>query len=96
MKIKPTANNVLIRPLGNEKTKSGIYLAKEQKSQRAKVVAVGKYILPDGTEGVPDFKVGDTIIHKKWEGQEIKLDISKEPLVFIKHEAVLAVEGKGV
>ena len=93
MKIKPTPNNVLIKPFAHGgKTKSGIYLAKKQKGQRGRVVAIGKHILPDGTEETPEFKVGDIIIHKRWEGQEIKFSLGENPLLFIKYKDVLAVE----
>lgn len=93
MKIRPTPNNVLIKPLAHSgRTKSGIYLAKKQKGQRGKVVAIGKRILQDGTKGTPEFKVGDTIIHKRWEGQEIKFSFNEKPLIFIKYEDVLARE----
>jgi len=95
MKIKPTPNNVLIKPIApGGRTKSGIYLAKKRKGQRGRVVAMGKYILPDGTEGTPEFKVGDTIIHKRWEGQEIKFTLDEKSFLFIKYKDVLAVEEK--
>lgn len=93
MKIRPTPNNVLIKPLAyGGRTKSGIYLAKKQKSQRGRVVAIGKHILSDGTEEVSEFKVGDIIVHKRWEGQEIKFSLGENPLLFIKYQDVLAVE----
>ena len=93
MKIEPTPNNILIKPIApGGRTKSGIYLAKKRKGQRGRVVAIGKRILPDGTKGIPEFKVGDTIVHKRWEGQEIKFSPGENPLLFIKYKDILAVE----
>jgi len=92
MKIEPTFNNVLIEPIDrDERTKAGVYISKKAKSQRAKVIAVGRHLV-DGVEDVSEVKAGDTIVHKKWEGQEVKLDISGKPFVFIKYKDILAVE----
>jgi len=40
---------------------------------------------------VPEFKVGDMVIFKKWGGDEVKFGVSGKELVFVKFEDVLAV-----
>lgn len=73
MKLKPLADNVLIKSaLQEETTASGIILstATKEKSVVSEVVAVGP-----GTEENPmSVKVGDKVIVGKFAGQELKLD----------------------
>ena len=92
-KLTPTAGYALIKPVSVEKTPSGIVLpdTHEEKSQKGQVMALGK---PKATEAgpvKPEFKVGDTIIFKKWGGDEVKLGISGEEYLFVKFEDVLAI-----
>ncbi len=87
LKLKPTAGYVLIEPLEKEvKTSSGIYLPDNasEKPQKGKVLAVGPKTSP--------VKVGDTVIYKKWGGNEVK--IGSVEYLFVKFEDILAIETK--
>jgi len=92
--LKPTAGYILIEPLEKEvKTSSGIYLpdSASEKPQKGKVLAVGSFeITEKGIKKASPVKVGDTVIYKKWGGNDVKID-NKEYL-FVKFEDVLAVE----
>jgi chaperonin GroES len=93
LNIKPTAGYALIEPLEIEKkTAAGIVLpdTHEEKGQKGKVVAIGKPL----KKFIPEFKKGDTVIYKKWGGDEFKLDAFGKELIFVKHEDVLAIISK--
>ena len=88
MKLKPLADNVLVKSaLEEETTASGIILATatKEKSIVSEVVAVGP-----GTEENPmTVKVGDKVVVGKFAGQELKLD--GEDYSIVKIADVLAV-----
>lgn len=93
-KIKPTSGFVLIEPEEAQKqTTSGIYLpdsATGDKPQQGKILSVGPdEITEKGITKKSPAKAGDTVIYKKWGGNEVKID-SKEYL-FVKFEDILAV-----
>ena len=93
-KLHPTAGHALIKPIGlDKKTASGIVLpdTHDEKSQKGKVIAMGKKTVRDGVEIKAEFKIGQTVIYKKWGGDEIKFGISGEDYIFVKFEDVLAV-----
>ncbi len=93
-KLKPTAGHVLIEPVETEKTTAaGIVLpdTHDEKSQRGKVIAIGNSVYQDGREIKPEFKIGDTVVYKKWGGDEVKLGLSGKEFIFIKFEDVLAI-----
>ena len=95
-KLKPTAGYALIEPVEAEKrTATGIVLpdTHDEKSQRGKVIAKGAPIYQDGQEIKGEFKIGDTVIYKKWGGDEVKLGLSGKELIFVKFEDVLAIVG---
>lgn len=90
--IKPLAGYALIEPEeAMEKTLAGIYLPDnaQEKPAKGKVVAVGGSIFEHGKEITAQFKVGETVIYKKWGGDEIKLD-GKEFKV-VKFDDVMAI-----
>lgn len=93
--LKPMPGYVLIEPIALEKkTAAGIVLpdTHDEKSQKGKVIALGKPQITDsGKKVVPEFKVGDVVVYKKWGGDEIKFDITSKEYVFVKFEDVLAV-----
>jgi len=94
LNLKPTAGYLLIEPLEKEvKTASGIYLPDNagEKPQKGKVLVTGGAILQDGQKIVSPARAGDTVLYKKWGGNEVKIE-GKEYL-FVKFEDVLAVEG---
>lgn len=93
-KIKPTAGNILIQLLEVEKkTPGGIVLpdTHDEKSQKGKVVKIGGSVYADGREIKPECKEGDTVIYKKWGGDEIKFGTSGEELIFVKFTDILAI-----
>lgn len=93
LNLKPTAGYLLIEPLEKEvKTASGIYLPDNigEKPQKGKVIAVGAKIYQNDHEVVSPAKVGETVLYKKWGGNEVKID-NKE-YIFVKFEDILAVE----
>ncbi|HKB88147.1 MAG TPA: co-chaperone GroES [Patescibacteria group bacterium] len=95
LNLKPTAGYLLIEPLEKEtKTASGIYLPDNagEKPQKGKVLATGGALLSDGHKIEAPAKVNDTVLYKKWGGNEVKIE-GKEYL-FVKFEDVLAVEEK--
>lgn len=86
MKIKPLADNVVIKSVkAEETTKSGIVLtsASKEKPQIAEVVAVGPGGLIDGKEVKMDVKVGDKVIAAKYSGTEVKLDDEEYTILHI-------------
>lgn len=94
LNLKPTAGYLLIEPLEAEtKTAAGIYLPDNasEKPQKGKILAVGAVETTDsGTKRFAPCKVGDTVVYKKWGGNEVKVD-GKEYL-FVKFEDILATE----
>lgn len=94
-KLKPTAGYALVEPIALEKqTAAGIVLpdTHDEKSQKGKVIAMGgPQITEGGKKIVPEFRVGDSILYKKWGGDEIKFDLTGKEYIFVKFEDVLAV-----
>ena len=93
MKVTPLFDNVLIEPLEAEsKTASGIILpdTAKEKPQMGKVVAVGKgKIGPKGDTHQMVVKVGDTVMYKKWGGNEVKVD--GKDMILVGQEDILAI-----
>ena len=88
MKLKPMADNVLLKQCeAEETTVSGIILATTNKEKPAiyEVVAVGP-----GTKDVTmTVAAGDKVVVGKFVGSEIKLD--GQELKFVKQDDILAV-----
>ena len=77
MKLKPLADNVVIKATeAEETTKSGIVLtsAAKEKPQIAVVVAVGPGGIIDGKEVKMSVKEGDRVVAAKYSGTDIKID----------------------
>ena len=92
MKIKPLADNVVIKATeAEETTKSGIVLtsAAKEKPQVAVVVAVGPGGLVDGNEVKMQVKPGDKVLCAKYAGTDFKVD-GKE-FTIIRQSDILAV-----
>jgi len=51
----------------------------------------GPQTTDSGKKIVPQFKVGETVVYKKWGGDEIKLDLTGKEFLFVKFEDILAV-----
>ena len=94
LKLQPAAGYLLIQSEeAQTRTASGIYLpdTNEEKPQKGKVLAIGAdEITEHGATRKSPVKQGDTVIYKKWGGNEVKID-GKEYL-FVKFEDILAVE----
>lgn len=91
VKLKPLSDNILVQPLAEKKTPSGIVIpdTAKEKPQEGKVVAVGPGRYDDGELIKPEVKRGDKVLYKKWGGNEIKVE-GKEYLI-VKEEDILAV-----
>ena len=93
--LKPLAGYILIEPAEKEtRTASGIVLpdSADEKPQEGKVLAVGDSIFDHGREVTSPVKVGDTVVYKKWGGNEVKVD-GKE-LLLTKFEDLMAIVDK--
>lgn len=94
MNIKPLGDHVVIKLLEKEEvTASGIVLPdtidKKEKAE-GKVVAVGSgKLLENGTRSVMEVKVGDTVLIKKWGGDEV--EVKGEDYKIISAEDILAI-----
>ena len=92
MKLKPLFDRVVLLPKEKEeKTKLGIILPtlSDDKSQIAKVVAVGEGGLPDGKDMEMKVKVGDTVLYAKYSGTEIEIDGKKH--IVVRQADILAI-----
>ncbi|EKE06384.1 MAG: hypothetical protein ACD_19C00015G0016 [uncultured bacterium] len=95
LNLKPVAGYLLIEPLEKEvKTASGIYLPDNagEKPQKGKVIAVGGKTYQNDHEIVSPAKVGETVLYKKWGGNEVKIENIE--YMFVKFEDILAIEEK--
>lgn len=91
--IRPLAGYVVVEPQeAQAKTSSGIYLpgGSEEKPQVGTVSAVSESITTEhGTVVKCPVKVGDSVLYKKWGGNEVKVE-GKEIQV-LKYEDLIAV-----
>lgn len=78
MHIKPLAGRVVVKPLSETATKSGIVIpdtVDKDRPERGEVVAVGDgKMLENGQRTPVDVKVGDIVILKKYGPMEVKID----------------------
>ncbi len=90
--LTPAAGYLLIEPAQKEtKTLSGIYLPDNagDKPQKGTVIAVGADDITDyGSKKSSPVKIGETVIYKKWGGNEVKYE--GVDYMFIKFEDILA------
>ncbi len=92
LNLQPTAGNLIIEPQQKQaQTASGIYLpdTADEKPQMGTVLAVGSEEVTDSGVKKSPAKVGDTVIYKKWGGNEVKVQ-GKEYL-FAKFDDILAI-----
>ncbi len=92
MKITPLFDRVLLLPEeAEEVTKGGIFLpsASKEKSQFARVVAVGKGGEIDGKMQEMQVKEGDRVLFSKYAGSEIELDGKK--YIILRQADILAL-----
>ncbi len=92
--IKPLFSNVLIKPVeAEERTASGIILpdSAKEKPQIGLVMAIGEGELDDGeiVKNSMHVKVGDTVMYKKWGGNEVK--VGNEEWTIVEQKDILAI-----
>lgn len=87
--IKPLAGFILLEPVEEERTKSGIVLpesASKEKPAQGKVIAVGAKKKADEKD---DLHVGDVVLFRQYGPDEIKVDDKK--YLIAKKEDILAI-----
>jgi chaperonin GroES len=94
-KIKPLGDKVVVKPIEEEVTKSGLVLpetANKEKPQRGKVVAVGSGRVNDEGKKVElEVKPDEVVIFSKYSGTEIKID-NEEYLILSERDILAIVE----
>ncbi|MBN1374362.1 co-chaperone GroES [Candidatus Dojkabacteria bacterium] len=90
-KIIPIGHRVLLEPLEEKKTIGGLEVpeTEKQESRKAKVVDLGSGIDKDGKKREFRVKKGDTVVYKKYAGEDFELDGKK--LVVISEDDIIAV-----
>jgi chaperonin GroES len=91
-KLRPLSDRVLVQAIeGEQKTKSGIVLPEsaQEKSNQAKVIAVGPGKYDDGKLIKPEVKTGDMVLFSEYAGQKVKID--GEEYQIIRVDDILAV-----
>src|SRR5438309_9780240 len=95
MNIKPLGDRIVVkRSASQEKTAGGIILPESAKNkpQQGKVLAVGAgKLLKDGSRRPLQVKEGDTIFFTAWAGDEFREHKSKDTVLVMHEEDVLAV-----
>lgn len=95
MKVKPLGDRIVVRRHeAQEKTSGGILLpdAAKNKPQKGKVLSVGPgRMLKDGTRRALQVKEGDTVLFTTWAGDEFKEGRSRDEILLMREEDVLAV-----
>lgn len=94
--LQPAAGYLLVEPAKQDKqTSSGIYLPDnhEDKPQYGTVLAVGDDSVTDtGVKTKAPAKKGDTVIYKKWGGNDVTID--RVEYQFLKFDDILAIVSK--
>jgi chaperonin GroES len=91
-KLTPMPGYVLVEPNQKQtRTQGGIYLPDSagDKPQAGTVIAVGAPTHKDGAELKSPVKVGDSIVYKKWGGNDVKMGTIEYQ--FLQFEDILAV-----
>lgn len=83
-KVIPTGDNVVVEPLNEEVSSSGIIIpetASKEKPMKGKVLAAGPgKMLDNGSRREMEVKEGDTVLFSKYGPTEIKIE-GKEVLI---------------
>jgi chaperonin GroES len=91
--IQPTADRLVVEPLEEQTTASGIIIpdtASKEKPQKGKVIAVGPGRIGDDNERIKmEVKEGDTVLFTKYAPSEIKVD--GKDLLVLNESDVLAI-----
>lgn len=90
--FKPLGDRVLLEPLEEEQTKSGIILpdSAKEKPQEGMILAVGPGRLLDTGERIPpEVKEGDKVMFQKYAGTEVK--INDDAYLILSEKDILAI-----
>lgn len=97
MKLRPLGDRLIVRRVeSSEKSAGGIILPDnaKQKPQRGTVLATGPgKLLKDGTRRALQVKEGDTVLFTNWAGDEFKQRETKDEILIMHEEDILAVIG---
>jgi chaperonin GroES len=95
MNLKPLGDRLVVRRSASEdKSAGGILLpdAAKNKPQKGEVLAVGAgRLLKDGTRRPLQVKKGDVVLFTAWAGDEFHERGSKDAILLMREEDVLAV-----
>src|SRR5437660_1387754 len=95
MKVKPLGDRIIVRrEESSEVSRGGVILPDnaKQKQQRGTVLAVGPgKMLKDGTRRALQVKEGDHVLFTAWAGDEFKERGSRDAILVMHEEDVLAV-----
>ena len=90
MKLKPLFDRVVLEIVEKEEqVKGGMPTVAQEKSQIAKVIAVGDGTLPDGKSVEMQVKAGNKVLFSKYSGTEIEENGKK--YIVIRQADILAV-----
>jgi chaperonin GroES len=97
MKLRPLGDRIIVRRTeAAEKSAGGVIIpdAAQQKPQRGTVLAVGPgKLLKDGSRRPLQVREGDRVLFTAWAGDEFRERGSKDPILVMHEEDVLAVLG---
>lgn len=91
-KLTPMPGYVLVEPESKQtQSPGGIYLPdnSSEKPQAGKVIAVGGATHKEGKEVSSPVKVGDSVVYKKWGGNDVKINTVEYQ--FLQFEDILAI-----
>ena len=95
MKIRPLGDRIVVRRQESaEKTAGGLFLpdSAKNKPQKGKILSVGPGTLgKDGKRRPLQVKEGDTVIFTSWAGDEFKENRSRDTILLMREEDVLAI-----
>jgi len=95
MSVKPAADRVLVKPLTETETKSGIVIPEtieKERPEKGEIISVGPgKLLDSGERAAMSVKVGDRIVFKKYAPDEIK-DDGQEYLILDESDILAVIE----
>jgi chaperonin GroES len=95
MKIRPLGDRIVVRRHESEdKTAGGIFLpdSAKNKPQKGKVLSVGPgHLGKDGKRRPLQVKEGDTVLFTSWAGDEFKENRTRDSILLMREEDILAV-----
>lgn len=93
MSVRPLADRVVVKPLTETETKSGIVIpetVEKERPEKGEVIAVGPgKLLKDGSRAEMEVKKGDKVVFKKYGPDEIKED--DQELLVVEESDIIAV-----